>query len=116
MRNRLTLPTRLLGLLSILLFAGVGVGFSMLDAVRFHGRGHESSGRDHYDPAGGCRDHSENCVLVFSGATDRAAPLAPAETRFAQPITNQEPSSGDPAVTHAVLLAPSSRAPPFSLA
>ncbi|MEP7325651.1 MAG: hypothetical protein ABI836_06875 [Gemmatimonadota bacterium] len=115
MRNRLALPTRLLGLLSILLFAGMGVGFSMLDAVRFHGRGNESSGRDHYDPAGGCRDHAENCVLLFSGATDRAAPFVPTETRLPQTVTTLEPRSGDPAVSHAVLLAPSSRAPPSLL-
>lgn len=116
MRNRLTLPTRVLGLLSILLFAGMGVGFSMLDAVRFHGRGNESSGRTHYDPAGGCRDHAENCVLLFSGAADRAAPLAPAVSRFALPVTEQESRPADPAVSHAVLLAPSSRAPPSLLA
>ena len=116
MRNRFTLPTRVLGLLSILLFAGMGVGFSMLDAVRFHGRGNESSGRTHYDPLGGCRDHSENYVLMFSGATDRAAPVAPAVSRFAEPVTEQEPCPGDPALTHAVLLAPSSRAPPSALA
>jgi len=116
MRNRLTLPTRLLGLLSILLFAGMGVGFSMLDAVRYHGRGSESSGHAHFDPLGGCRDHAEKCVLLFSGATDRAAPLAPSETRFSQPVAVPESHASDPAVSHAVILAPSSRAPPTLLA
>ena len=110
MRGMIALVT----LMTVLLFAGMGVGFSMLDAVRYHGRGNESSGHAHYDPAGGCRDHAENCVLLFSGATDRAAPLTPSETRFAQPVTQQESHTGDPAASHAGVLAPSSRAPPRS--
>lgn len=116
MRNRLNLASRLLSLLSILLFTGVGVGFSMLDAVRYHGRGNEARGQAHYDPAGGCRDHAENCVLVFRSSTDRATSIAPPETRFSQPVIAAQPRPVDRAVSLATPHAPSSRAPPLLLA
>jgi hypothetical protein len=116
MRDRLNLATRLLSLLSILLFTGVGVGFSMLDAVRYHGRDSEARGQAHYDPAGGCRDHAENCVLVFRGSTDRATAITPPETRFSQPVVESQPCPAVRAVFLATQRAPSSRAPPLLLA
>ena len=115
MRTRLSLTTRLLSLISILLFAGMGVGFSMLDAVRFHGRGEHLNGRAHYEQAGGCRDHAENCLLVFSSSTDRAVPPPPPVTHFVAPVAAIRLLAINSAVSHPVLRATTTRAPPSLL-
>lgn len=116
MRNRFSVPMRLVSLMTLLLFAGAGIGFSMADALRFHGRGNDLSGQAHYDPAGGCREHSENCVLLFWGSTDRAQTSDTPETRLPPEIFQSPVALIGDAPSHQLFLAPSSRAPPLLLA
>jgi hypothetical protein len=108
--------SRLCSLLVLLFFTGAGVGLPMLDAVRYHGRGEHMNGRDHYDPAGGCRDHAENCVLVFTGATDRAAPPPIPAVRLAMPAVPLPSIAVSATLSSSTPLLLRSRAPPAILA
>lgn len=106
----------LCSLLVLLLFTGAGVGLPMIDAVRYHGRGEHLNGHPHYDPAGGCRDHAENCVLVFTGATDRAAPPPIAAVRLAIPSVPVSVIAFSTTYSSSTPLLLRSRAPPALLA
>jgi hypothetical protein len=106
-------PPKAIGLLSLvtlLLFGGVDIGLPMVDSVSHHSAGLRS--RQHYEPAGGCQDHAESCLLVFSSTSDGAVPSFSPVIRLAQPDSERLPVVVRTASSHPVLRASSSRAPP----
>jgi hypothetical protein len=106
-------PPKAIGLLSLvtlLLFGGVGMGVPMVDSVRYHSEDLRS--RPHYEHPGGCQDHAESCLLVFSSTSDGAVPSFSPVIRLAQPDSERLPVVVRTASSRPVLRASSSRAPP----
>ncbi len=55
---------RLAALLLLTAFVGSGIGLPGFDLLAHHlGSDHQQPLRPHYDPAGGCHNHAEHCVL-----------------------------------------------------
>ncbi|HEX7336135.1 MAG TPA: hypothetical protein VF252_02910 [Gemmatimonadales bacterium] len=75
------MPSRLIrvkSLLLLLVFLAAGTSLPSLDSLLFHGEaGASQRGRIHLEPAGGCLDHAEHCVLgrTATGAGAIATPI-----------------------------------------
>ena len=54
---------RVQSLLLLLVFLAAGTSLPSLDGLLFHGAGHPERSQTHLEPAGGCLDHAEHCVL-----------------------------------------------------
>ena len=76
------MPSRLIrakALLLLLVFLAAGTSLPSLDSLLFHGdMGASERGRIHVEPAGGCLDHAEHCVLgrTATGAGAIATPVS----------------------------------------
>lgn len=98
-------------------FLSAGTSLPSLDGLLFHqNRGEPGRAQTHIEPAGGCLDHAQHCVLgrtaTGSGANltpTTEATVAPA-SRPALPVAAQSLLSADPTGL------PNSRAPPVLLA
>ena len=69
---------RVKALLLLLVFLAAGTSLPSLDSLLFHANAGESQrGRIHVEPAGGCLDHAEHCVLgrTATGAGAIATPI-----------------------------------------
>ena len=69
---------RVRSLLLLLVFLAAGTSLPSLDSLLFHGEAAEwQRSRIHVEPAGGCLDHAEHCVLgrTAAGANAVATPL-----------------------------------------
>lgn len=110
------MSTRLIrakALLLLLVFLAAGTSLPSLDSLLFHqDADHPSRSLTHVEPAGGCLDHAEHCVLgrTATVASSVATPtvqirLQPAGGPVGRP-TSKSLQSAEPAGT------PHSRAPP----
>jgi hypothetical protein len=111
------LQLRVKAFLLLAVFLSAGTSLPGPDALVYHhGTAELDRSSSHIEPAGGCLDHAEHCVLgrTATGSGADAASVAvvtvaPA-SRPAQPLTAHSLFSADPAGT------PNSRAPPVLLA
>ena len=96
-----------------LVFVGGSLGLPALDATLFHGSSRQAQG-PHYDPAGGCGDHSERCTLATAIAATQLPALSPTPSVVVtSPVLRFIAPSTDRPVAAQALTLPLSRAPPL---
>jgi hypothetical protein len=107
---------RLKASLLLAVFLSAGTTLPSLDGLLFHGGGEPERAQTHLEPAGGCLEHAEHCVLGRTAAGAGAFVASITEVRVAPP----SPPAYRP--THPILIdaddvgVPNCRAPPVSLA
>ena len=111
------LQLRAKAFLLLAVFLSAGTSLPGPDALLYHGGAAElDRSSSHIEPAGGCLDHAEHCVLgrTATGAGADVPPITVVRAELAsrpiQPITAQPLFSADPTGI------PNSRAPPVLLA
>jgi hypothetical protein len=103
-------------ILLLAVFLSAGTTLPSLDGLLFHSGGESGRAQIHIEPAGGCLDHAEHCVLGRTAPGAAALSTSAAEIRVAPPSPPANPAALQTVFTAGVAGAPNSRAPPVSLA
>lgn len=95
-------------------FVAGGISLPSLDALLYHQRAHDArTWHDHVEPAGGCLDHGERCVLGRTATGAGAAPEPGGEVRIEYAGRSSRPAQPTQRGLHSHLgTLPPQRAPP----
>jgi hypothetical protein len=111
------MPARLIqakALLLLVVFLAAGTSLPSLDAVVYHNQGADAQRwQTHVEPAGGCLDHAEHCVLGRTAPGSGAVVGQPSKVKV-EPFRRSAPqlASSQPQVDLSPLLTSKPRAPP----
>ena len=97
-------------------FLSAGTTLPSLDGLLFHGAGESGRAQTHIEPAGGCLEHGQHCVLGRTAPGVGALAALGAEVTAAPPAPPASSSPTSSVFNPGIAGAPNSRAPPVSLA
>jgi hypothetical protein len=97
-------------------FLSAGTTLPSLDGILFHVEGGSQRAQIHLEPAGGCPDHTQHCVLSRTAPGAGALVAVSHEVRAEAPSAPDGPFNTPPLISASIAGAPHSRAPPVPLA